>query len=97
MLYNFLFPLADDISVFNLFRYITLRTGGATVTALFVSFVLGPMVIRWLKSKQAEGQPHPRRRPPVAPDHQEGYAHHGRRADPVRAGDRNSAVGRPDQ
>ena len=57
MLYNLLFPLADDISVFNLFRYITLRTGGATVTALFVSFVLGPMVIRWLKSKQAEGQP----------------------------------------
>ena len=57
MLYNLLFPLADDISVFNLFRYITLRTGGATVTALFVSFVLGPMVIRWLKSKQSEGQP----------------------------------------
>lgn len=57
MLYNLLFPLADDISVFNLFRYITLRTGGAVVTALFVSFVLGPTVIRWLKSKQAEGQP----------------------------------------
>lgn len=57
MLYNLLFPLADDISVFNLFRYITLRTGGAVVTALFVSFVLGPAVIRWLKSKQAEGQP----------------------------------------
>jgi len=57
MLYNLLFPLADDISVFNLFRYITLRTGGAVVTALLVSFVLGPTVIRWLKSKQAEGQP----------------------------------------
>ena len=57
MLYNLLFPIADDISVFNLFRYITLRTGGAMVTALLVSFVLGPMVIRWLKSKQAEGQP----------------------------------------
>ena len=57
MLYNLLFPLADDISVFNLFRYITLRTGGAVVTALLVSFVLGPAVIRWLKSKQAEGQP----------------------------------------
>lgn len=57
MLYNLLFPLADDISVFNLFRYITLRTGGAVVTALFVSFVLGPAFIRWLKSKQAEGQP----------------------------------------
>ena len=57
MLYNLLFPLADEVGVFNLFRYITLRTGGAVVTALFVSFVLGPAVIRWLKSKQAEGQP----------------------------------------
>lgn len=57
MLYNLLFPLADEIGLFNLFRYITLRTGGAVVTALFVSFVLGPAVIRWLKSKQAEGQP----------------------------------------
>jgi phospho-N-acetylmuramoyl-pentapeptide-transferase len=57
MLYNLLYPLANDISVFNLFRYITLRTGGAVVTALIVSFVLGPAVIRWLKSKQAEGQP----------------------------------------
>ena len=57
MLYNLLFPLADEISVFNLFRYITLRTGGAVVTALIVSFVLGPAVIRWLKSKQGEGQP----------------------------------------
>ena len=57
MLYNLLFPLADEIGAFNLFRYITLRTGGAVVTALFVSFVLGPAVIRWLKSKQAEGQP----------------------------------------
>ena len=46
MLYNLLFPLADEIGAFNLFRYITLRTGGAVVTALFVSFVLGPAVIR---------------------------------------------------
>jgi phospho-N-acetylmuramoyl-pentapeptide-transferase len=57
MLYNLLFPFADDFGLFNLFRYITLRTGGAVVTALIVSFILGPPVIRWLKSKQAEGQP----------------------------------------
>jgi phospho-N-acetylmuramoyl-pentapeptide-transferase len=57
MLYNLLFPLADDIGLFNLFQYLTLRTGGAVMTALLVSFVLGPAVIRWLKSKQAEGQP----------------------------------------
>ena len=57
MLYNFLYPLADDIGLFNLFRYITLRTGGAVMTALFVNFIFGPMVIRRLKSRQSEGQP----------------------------------------
>ncbi|MBT8003829.1 MAG: phospho-N-acetylmuramoyl-pentapeptide-transferase, partial [Rhodospirillales bacterium] len=38
MLYNFLYPLADQISVFNVFRYITFRTGGAVMTALILSF-----------------------------------------------------------
>jgi phospho-N-acetylmuramoyl-pentapeptide-transferase len=57
MLYNLLFPLADQISVFNLFRYLTFRTGGAIVTAMIISFVLGPPVIRWLRARQAEGQP----------------------------------------
>ena len=57
MLYHLLFPFADDISAFNIFRYITLRTGGAVMTALFVSFVLGPTLIRWLKNKQVSGQP----------------------------------------
>lgn len=57
MLYNLLYPLADDFQIFNLFRYITFRTGGAVMTALIISFVIGPRVIRWLKSKQGEGQP----------------------------------------
>jgi phospho-N-acetylmuramoyl-pentapeptide-transferase len=57
MLFNLLFPLADDVIVFNLFRYLTFRTGGAVMTALLVSFVFGPFVIRWLKSKQKNGQP----------------------------------------
>ncbi|HYE51677.1 MAG TPA: phospho-N-acetylmuramoyl-pentapeptide-transferase [Azospirillaceae bacterium] len=57
MLYNLLFPLADDFQLFNLFRYITFRTGGAVMTALVISFLIGPAVIRWLKSKQGEGQP----------------------------------------
>ncbi|MEQ8709889.1 MAG: phospho-N-acetylmuramoyl-pentapeptide-transferase [Rhodospirillales bacterium] len=57
MLYNLLFPLADEISFFNLFRYITFRTGGAVVTALFISFIFGPRVIALLRSKQLEGQP----------------------------------------
>ena len=57
MLYNFLFPLADDVSVFNLFRYLTFRTGGAVMTALLISFLCGAPLIRWLLSIQGEGQP----------------------------------------
>ena len=57
MLYNLLPAFADDFQAFNLFRYLTLRAAGAVVTALFLSFVFGPWVIRWLKSKQGEGQP----------------------------------------
>ena len=57
MLFNLLFPLAPDFSVFNLFRYLTFRTGGAVMTALLISFIFGPMVIRWLKVKQSNGQP----------------------------------------
>ncbi len=57
MLFNLLAPLADEIQLFNLFRYLTFRSGGAVMTALVISFILGPSVIRWLKSKQGEGQP----------------------------------------
>ena len=57
MLYHLLTPLAEDYIIFNLFHYLTFRTGGAIMTALLIGFVIGPHVIRWLKSKQAGGQP----------------------------------------
>ena len=57
MLYALLAPLADRFEPFNLFRYITFRSGGAVMTALLISFACGPGVIAWLKSKQGEGQP----------------------------------------
>lgn len=57
MLYYFLTPLADDFIFFNLFRYLTFRTGGAIMTALLISFIIAPPMIRWLKSKQKKGQP----------------------------------------
>jgi phospho-N-acetylmuramoyl-pentapeptide-transferase len=57
MLFNFLFPFADQVSAFNIFRYLTFRTGGAVITALVVSFVIGPMLIRTLKAYQIGGQP----------------------------------------
>ncbi len=44
--------LAQDIRAFNVFNYITLRAVLATLTALTISFVLGPRVIRWLTVKK---------------------------------------------
>ena len=52
-----LFWLAEQGGVFNLFRYLTFRTGGAVLTAMIICFVFGPSIIRWLKSKQKQGQP----------------------------------------
>ncbi|MBC8270300.1 MAG: phospho-N-acetylmuramoyl-pentapeptide-transferase [Rhodospirillaceae bacterium] len=57
MLYHLLFPLADQIALFNVFRYLTFRTGGAMITALLVSFIVGPYLIDALRSKQKGGQP----------------------------------------
>jgi len=57
MLYELLAPLADQFTLFNLFRYITFRSGGAVVTALVISFICGPWIINWLKVKQRGGQP----------------------------------------
>src|SRR5574340_104463 len=44
--------LAKDIRAFNVFGYITLRTVLAGMTALVISFVMGPPVIRWLMAKK---------------------------------------------
>lgn len=57
MLYHLFTPLAEDIALFNVFRYITFRTGGAIMTALLISFVIGPPLIRWMRVKQGKGQP----------------------------------------
>jgi len=57
MLPDLLVPLAGEYQFFNLFRYITFRTGGATITALLISLLCGPAMIRWLKDHQAKGQP----------------------------------------
>jgi phospho-N-acetylmuramoyl-pentapeptide-transferase len=57
MLYDLARPLANQFILFNLLRYITFRSGAACLTALIVSFILGPPLIRWLKSVQRQGQP----------------------------------------
>jgi len=56
MFYPLLSPLASDVGAFNVFRYITFRTGAATLTALFIAFLLGPTLIRAL-SRLRVGQP----------------------------------------
>jgi phospho-N-acetylmuramoyl-pentapeptide-transferase len=57
MLFHLLAPFAHDFILFNLFRYITFRTGCAMATSLVICFAFGPAIIRWLKRKQGEGQP----------------------------------------
>ncbi len=52
MFYHFLYPLSDTYSVFNVFQYITFRAIYATVTALAISFLVGPYFIRKLKTMQ---------------------------------------------
>jgi phospho-N-acetylmuramoyl-pentapeptide-transferase len=57
MLFNLTRPLIDQFILFNLFRYLTFRSGAACMTALVLSLLLGPRFIRWLKSVQGAGQP----------------------------------------
>jgi phospho-N-acetylmuramoyl-pentapeptide-transferase len=52
MLYHLLYPLHSEYSVFYIFRYITFRTIYATITALVISFILGPWLIDKLQKLQ---------------------------------------------
>ena len=56
MFYHLLVPFAKEHIFFNVFRYITFRAAMATVTALVLSFVLGPWVVRKLRARQAGGE-----------------------------------------
>jgi phospho-N-acetylmuramoyl-pentapeptide-transferase len=53
MLYHIFYPLATNVKLFNIFKYLTFRTIYAMITALIVCFVLGPWFIRKLESLQA--------------------------------------------
>ncbi len=52
MFYYLLFPLREYISGFNLFRYITFRSAWAAITALLISFFVGPFIINKLRQFQ---------------------------------------------
>lgn len=49
MLYNLLYPYSSELSVLNVFRYITFRSLWALLTALIITIVVGPWFIRYLK------------------------------------------------
>ncbi len=57
MLYNLLYPLADDHAIFNLFKYVTFRSMGACFTSLIFSFLLYPPAIKFFIKIQKGGQP----------------------------------------
>lgn len=57
MFYAIFYPLADQVGLFNLFKYLTFRSAGAVLTALLIAFLAGPAVISWLRAKQHGGQP----------------------------------------
>jgi phospho-N-acetylmuramoyl-pentapeptide-transferase len=52
MFYHWLAPLGKEFLLFNLFNYIGFRAAGAVVTALLVSFLVGPSVIARLRAKK---------------------------------------------
>ncbi|MCF6305929.1 MAG: phospho-N-acetylmuramoyl-pentapeptide-transferase [Rhodobacteraceae bacterium] len=56
MLY-YLSELSGHGDFFNLFRYITFRSGGAFFTALIFGFLFGQPLINLLRAKQGKGQP----------------------------------------
>lgn len=57
MLYHWLLNHTDYLSVLNVFRYITFRSGMAVLTALILSFCFGGKLIAWLRQHQHGGQP----------------------------------------
>ncbi|MGF9563924.1 phospho-N-acetylmuramoyl-pentapeptide-transferase [Neorhizobium sp. JUb45] len=52
-----LVELANHVQFFNLFRYITFRTGAAAFTSAFIVFMFGPSIIASLRVRQGRGQP----------------------------------------
>ena len=56
-MFYWLADLSGSISVFNIFRYLTVRTGGAMITSLVFVFLFGPWIIDHLRLRQGKGQP----------------------------------------
>ncbi len=57
MLYNLLLPHIHNSHIANLFHYITFRSGLAIIITLSLSFITGPILIKFLRTLQKHGQP----------------------------------------
>jgi phospho-N-acetylmuramoyl-pentapeptide-transferase len=57
MFYEWLTKYAEDFQFFNLFNYISFRTGGAIMTSMLIAFIFGPKLINVLRVRQGKGQP----------------------------------------
>jgi phospho-N-acetylmuramoyl-pentapeptide-transferase len=51
VLYHFLNPLVRQFRVLNVFNYISFRAVGAAVTALLLTFIVGPIILRALRDQ----------------------------------------------
>ncbi len=87
MLY-WLIEFSDKLSVLNVFRYITFRTGGAMITGAAVRLPVRPGDHRPAAGAAGQGPADPRRRPAIASRQEDRHADHGRADDPVRRGGR---------
>jgi phospho-N-acetylmuramoyl-pentapeptide-transferase len=56
-MFAFLAEFAPYFGPLNVFRYITFRAAGATITAMFLVFMFGPYIIASLRIRQGKGQP----------------------------------------
>jgi phospho-N-acetylmuramoyl-pentapeptide-transferase len=56
-MFYWLADLSGSVSALNIFRYLTVRTGGAMMTALVFVFLFGPWIIDHLRLRQGKGQP----------------------------------------
>ena len=65
MLYHLLYSLSSDVPGLGVVRYVTFRTAAASLTALFIAFLVGPTLIRGLAQLRA-GQPIRK----IGPEHQ---------------------------
>ena len=52
MLTNYFLQFKDSISIFNLFEYLTFKSALSAITALLISFIIGPIIIEKLKKYQ---------------------------------------------